>query len=255
LVTKKLKGEFIGSKPPYGYQKSPENKNRLCPDINSAAVVALIYKFFLDGKNITEICKSLTKEKILTPKAMKTGETDFQWNKSTIRRILSNPTYAGHLTQNKSQKISYKINKKNRLPRENWITVYNTHEPIISQHDFDMVQKRLKTRPYSMERRGSSHPLSGYVYCADCGSRMTFMRVQTYSYFVCSDWRKKGKESSCSSHLVREDHVTEQLIHYLFPDNHDEREKVTSKALLAELNKRIDSVYVGQDKNLKIVEL
>ena len=82
-----------------------------------------------------------------------------------IRRILTNPTYAGHLTQNTTRKVSYKVDKKLRLPKDEWITISNTHEAVISQEDFDAVQQILTKRNYNKTKRvGKTHLLSGLVF-------------------------------------------------------------------------------------------
>ncbi len=208
LQTKKQNGRFIGAIAPYGYKKSQEDKNILVPDVDKAAIVQEIYRRYNRGESMTLIAQRLTARNIKTPSEESgvTAKKSTQWNATTIRRILSNPTYAGHLTQNRSRKINYKLNQKIALPKEAWITVEDTHEAIISQKEFDMALKRLKERSYNNKTRGKKeHRLSGKVYCADCGSRMSFIYSNNHCYIVCSKWRKENK--TCTSHCIREDYV------------------------------------------------
>lgn len=132
LLTKKQKGQFIGRSAPYGYRK---RENKLYIDEEKARIVKQIFEQYLGGKKPKEIAEYLTEKGVLAP----CGKPHIPWNDVTIRRILSNPTYAGHLTQNRCRKINYKINKKVMLPKESWITVKNTHEAIVAQDVFDAV--------------------------------------------------------------------------------------------------------------------
>ncbi len=214
LNTKKRNGKFIGSSAPYGYKKDPLDKNHLIIDETAAHYIRRIYSEFLSGESIIGIAHKLTINKIPTPseyKQLTATQKQFKgvWNDTIVRRILSNPTYAGNLTQNMSTKINYKIKRKVRIPKEKWITVMGTHEPIISQSDFDMVQELLAKRGYSKRESGrTAHLLSGLIFCGDCGGAMTFVKDSpTRTYLVCSRWKRNAKLGICTSHHIREDHV------------------------------------------------
>ncbi len=147
LNTKKENGIFIGSSPPYGYKKDPHDKGRLIIDTETAPVVRQIFSMYLSRASKCAIAESLSREGIPTPSAVKNLKAACRaWNEVTIARILTNPTYAGDLTQNRSRKISYKLSKKRNLPQEQWITVKNTHEPIISREDFKAAQELHRRR-------------------------------------------------------------------------------------------------------------
>lgn len=214
LDIKKRNGKFIGSTAPYGYKKDPLDKNHLIIDDISAYFVRKIYSYFLAGESIIGIARKLTEDKVPTPSEYKhlssaQKQSKCIWNDTIIRRILSNPTYAGNLTQNMSTKINYKVKQKARIPKEKWITVEGTHAGIISQEDFDTVQNILTKRSYSkMYRSGKPHLLTGIVFCKDCGSSMSFVRDSpTRTYLVCSLWRRNARLGICSSHSIREDYV------------------------------------------------
>ncbi|MDP4110118.1 MAG: recombinase family protein, partial [Bacillota bacterium] len=213
LMTKKKNGAFIGSVAPYGYKKSPENKNKLVIDDITAQHVRQIYRMFLGGRSVSEIALTLTEQRIETPsesKGLNATQKRFPgvWNANMVKYILKNPTYAGHLTQNRMKKISYKIKKKVSLPESRWITVLNTHKPIISQADFDTAQLRLKIRSYNSVKRGKTHLLTGLVFCGDCKAPMSTIREsENRTYLVCQTWRKYAGLKLCTSHCIREDDV------------------------------------------------
>ena len=136
LLTKKQTGKFIGSKAPYGYSK---REGILIVNKEQAGIVREIYRQFLFGESMSGIAKNLTRWYVSSP-----GGT--VWNDVTIRRILTNPTYAGHLTQNRSARLSYKLKKRKLLSETEWITVNNTHKAIVSEKAFVAVKNKLTSR-------------------------------------------------------------------------------------------------------------
>ena len=217
FTTKKLNGEFIGSFAPYGYMKDENNKNKLIINEGTACIVRRIYKMFLENMSIMGIMKQLTREKIPTPSAVKNlksiqkGICKGFWNAPIIQRILTNPTYIGNLTQNRMRKVSYKVDKLNVIPKDNWIIIPNTHEAIISEEDFNIVQSLLTKKNYiNIVRAKRTHLLSGLVFCGDCKKPMTFMTKNKNAdivYIRCSTRKKYGKLSECSAGSMREDYL------------------------------------------------
>ena len=198
LRTKKMKGDFIGSSAPYGYQKDPDNKGRLIIKEETADIVRRIFAMFIADDTKRGIAGKLTSLGIVPPSQDKTKK----WNEVTVSRILTNPTYKGDLTQNRAKKVNYKLDKKVNLPRNDWIIVEGTHQPIISKEDFDTVQQIIEKRSYAGK---TVHLLSGLVKCGDCGASMTFARGN----MICSAWKRNG---FCSAHTIREDYVENQVI-------------------------------------------
>lgn len=216
LNTRKQAGMFIGSSPPLGYLKDPNQKGHLIPDPETAWVVQQIFRDYLISGSVIGVAKRLTEEQVPTPsgqKQLRPGQTRFPgtWSATMVRRILTNPTYAGHLTQNRRRKVSYKAQQYENLPKDEWTVVKNTHEPLITQEEFDQVQELLNTRSY-ISKRGEPHLLTGLVFCADCGSPMTYVRNgPTRTYMVCRGYRMGGRLRLCTSHLMREDKVIESI--------------------------------------------
>ena len=144
LEAKKRAGCFIGSGAPYGYEKSPESRNRLIIREDTAAVVRRIYADFLSGKSMSAIAAELTRESVPTPSRAKgTGRQAKEWNGKTIKHILTNPTYKGCMTQNRTAKLSHKSDMRIVIPREEWICVENANEAIISPEIFERAAERM----------------------------------------------------------------------------------------------------------------
>lgn len=219
LDTKKQNGLFIGSSPPFGYRKDPENRGKLVPDPDTASIVQRLFLLYEKNASIAEAVHIFNKEGIPTPSQRKAAQTNtsyaVQWSGTMIRRILTNPTYAGHLTQNRSQKISYKSKKKISLPPDRWVIVQNTHEAIVAPQTFEKVQEMLQIRTYRHKKRldHSGHLLSGLVFCAACGSPMTFLTESpSRTYLVCSASRRPKEKRACKSHCIREALVEKALL-------------------------------------------
>ena len=215
LDTRKQGGLFIGAAPPMGYQKDAGRKGHLVPDLEAAWIIRKIFRDYLDCGSVLGAAKTLTEEGIPTPSAYKRAgpaQTRFPgvWSATMVRRILTNPTYAGHLTQNRRQKLGYKTKACRNLPREEWIIVPNTHEPLVAQAVFDQAQAMLAVRSY-IPQGGREHLLTGLVFCGDCGAPMTYVRDGPRSYMVCQSYRRGGRLGLCTSHMIREDAVVEML--------------------------------------------
>lgn len=213
LTIKKQKGQFIGASAPYGYQKDPADHHHLLIDEETAPHVRAIFSWYLGGTGLLGIANRLSQNRIPTPAQQKKGmaaavRTPGLWNEGSVRRILTNPTYTGHLTQNRSATISYKVNKRIRLQPEAWIVVEGTHEALVSQAVFDAVQRRMTQRSYTRRADATApHLLSGLVFCADCGATMTFSTSAGTTYLRCKTAKQHASLHLCSSHSIREDAV------------------------------------------------
>ncbi len=209
-------GQFLGSSCPYGYCKDPENHNHLIIDAYAASIVRKIYAWYLDGYGKGKIASMLSDEGVLIPTRYKQEVLGISyqnskllpetktWSYQTIHAILKNPVYAGTLVQNKYNKISYKDKEKIQMPREEWIVVENTHEPIIDKHTFDLVQELQKQRTKSVDMTPDGI-FSGKLFCADCKKSMDRQYARRGKRevvgYVCKTYRKQGKRF-CESHKI-----------------------------------------------------
>lgn len=219
---KGMAGEHIGSHAPYGYRKNPDNLKEWLVDDEAAAVVREIFSLCVGGYGPTQIANILTERKILCPtmyavsKGLKqpsvVPEIPYQWNAPAVSKILERMEYLGHTVNFKTHVKSYKVKKKIDNDSSQWKIFRDTHEPIIDQETFDIVQKirQGKKRPTKM---GEMPMFSGLLFCADCGSKMSFHRrvdepAEKHNY-VCSNYR--GNTKSCTMHYIR-NVVVEQIV-------------------------------------------
>ena len=130
------------------------------------------------------------------------------WCGTTIKTILDNIVYIGHLPQLMSSTVSYKNHKRFNKDQSEWTIVRNTHVPIISQELWDKVRARRASLSQGRKTKtGFVHPLSGFLFCADCGGKMkmnsTMNKDRTkYLYsFNCGEHLRFGK-AICFSHSI-----------------------------------------------------
>ncbi|EPR12513.1 recombinase family protein [Ruminiclostridium papyrosolvens] len=210
LKSKKEEGSFIGAFAPYGYLKDKQNKNLLVVNPETCEVVKRIYQMYIQGMSFNGIATILNQEHIMSPAKYKENTTlyrggrtkNYLWNPETIKMILSSPTYAGSLSQGKLQKVSYKSKKFKNIPKEKWIVVEDTHEPLISKEDFQAVQCLMSKRNYHRNSIVQPHLLSGLIFCGDCGGSITFSRTGKYFYTMCSTYKRYRM---CTRHTFSEE--------------------------------------------------
>lgn len=218
-------GKHLASIPPLGYKKDPENKEKWIIDEKGAEIVREIFKLCVQGFGPTQIARILTERGVDTPviyckknglpAALKVREDSEVWNPRSVADILENLEYTGCTVNFKSYKKSYKSKKRINLPKEDWIIFEDTQEAIVDKQTFETVQKirQAKRRPTDM---GEMSPLSGLVYCADCGKKMYLCRCSTTKqkeFFNCSSYRKQLKKT-CTSH-----HITVEALAVLIQDD------------------------------------
>lgn len=210
------KGEYLGHAP-YGYLKSPTEKNRLCVDSSTAHVVKEIFRLYKEGYGYQHIARKLDSKGYPPPSSRNMpGNANAKWNPIAVQRILSNRVYIGDTVQGVSEKVSFKSKKTRRLPPDRWVITKKTHEPIISIEEFEEVQ-RMRKQKISQPglHKGVLHLFKGLLYCGKCGSVM-FARIRKNrpAAYICGNYAKNGL-NACSSHHIREkalkDIIAEEL--------------------------------------------
>lgn len=170
---RKEKGMYLTAISPYGYKKSLEDKHKLEIDEKQAKIVRRVFEEYSIGKKVSEIAKDLNKDKIQSPNnSQNNGEVRYKWRDETIRRMLSNKVYLGHMEYGKRINLSYKSKKVKYIHPEDWKIVYNTHEPIITEELFLKVQRVRKINK-TIKRKKHEWDLNGLVKCKECGAKMT----------------------------------------------------------------------------------
>lgn len=211
MDTKRANGRFIGAFAPYGYLKSPGDKNKLITDPGTAPVIRRIFELYTKGTGYAGIANVLNDEGVPPPALYKSMSSNYRnpkakhclWTHETIGKILINPTYAGNLAQNKYHKINYKLKRLRNVPRQEWTVVENTHEAIIETETFKLVQELIEKKAgICCPAIQTGHLLSGVLFCGDCGGRMTFTATQKGNvYAVCSGYKRFKR---CTRHSFLE---------------------------------------------------
>ena len=204
----------------YGYLWN-EARDQWLVDPEAADVVKRIFAMTIDGYGPYQIASKLKEEKVLIPSAYlarhgegvnknKTFKDMYGWGSSTICNILEKREYLGHTINFKTRK-HFKDKKSHYVPEDEWTIFENTHEAIIDQQTFDLVQKiRGNVRRYP-DGWGEAAPLTGLLYCADCGGKMYVHRTNNgkrISQYTCSQYSKVPVGKLCTTqHRINEDVV------------------------------------------------
>ncbi len=134
------KGEYIGSILPYGYKRSDKDRKKLIPDLECADIVKKIFEWRIQRQSCTSIAQFLNHLAIPYPNS--TPEKNTGWKAKHIIKILTDPIYLGHMIQGKTRCSYFEQNRKLRfLPKEDWIIVKNTHPPLITEKQFELVKE------------------------------------------------------------------------------------------------------------------
>ena len=208
-------GKYHARKAPYGYVKSDTEKKTPIVDEEAAAVVKRIFEMRASGLSPHKIADKLNEDKIPNPSKYSFDKYGIVgkrnhfnlWAFCAVNSILRNPTYLGHMAQQRWGSVSYKNHKRYKKDESEWIVVKNTHEPIITQELWDKVREVEKSVAQGRKtKRGYTHPLSGFLFCADCGGKMKLNYIsqdgKLYFNFNCGNHLRLGK-SYCFSHFIR----------------------------------------------------
>lgn len=212
--TMALNGGFCGSFAPYGYMVDPKNKRQLLVDPETAPTVKRIFELSKQGNSVHQIARTLCEDGILIPRAyraMKNGTLDTStgfkfptdWVGKNVKMILENQVYLGHMVSHKTQTKSFKNRKLVSVPKEEWIIVRNTHEAIVDEETFELVQKfiSVKKRP---NKTGRPNMFVGLVKCPDCGRNMAFSNPHGREpRFRCRTYARNS--NLCTTHAISYD--------------------------------------------------
>lgn len=279
---------------PYGYRRDPEDKNHLLIDEEAAKVVRRIYQMVIDGMGSQAIANQLTADNVLIPSAYleqsEHGESrnhsyhdPCRWNCTAVSYILDKQEYMGHTVLGKTICENFKTKKRRKARPDELIIFENTHEPIIDAETWHLVQKLRRRTRRKLANGSYSHRLSGLVYCADCGKRLSYSSPQsqhrpdgkTYdadSSFRCPTY--KSMYGECTMHYIKSstldklvDEAVRKIARYVLRNeqafleqvrvltsadqkhtqSEDKKELVNIKKRIAELDNYIKRLYEGND--------
>ncbi len=202
--------------PVYGFIKDPNDKYHWLVDEDAAEVIKEIFRLAVQGHGPSKIATILTQRKILNPTGYKNSKgianthskdniDPYWWDWSVVYDILSRQEYLGHTVNFKTGRKSYKNKKSYINPPSKWVIIKNTHDAIIDQETFDIVQRLKEGRKRANTPMGEMPVLSGMLYCADCGKKLYVCRTKSLQpsayYYCCSTYRKR--QGLCSAHQIR----------------------------------------------------
>ena len=218
--SKGMSGKHLTGTVIYGYLWD-ENREHWLVDEEAAEVVRRIFSLTLEGYGPYQIACKLSADRIEIPvvhlarfnegvNRSKPVKDPYGWGSSTIVNILKKREYLGHTINFKTRK-HFKDKKSHYVSEDEWTIFENTHEAIIDQQTFDLVQKiRSNVRRYP-NGWGEAAPLTGLLYCADCGGKMYVHRTNNgkrISQYTCSNYTKVPCGTLCpTQHRINESAV------------------------------------------------
>jgi len=219
---KQRKGQFIGGKPMYGYKMHPTEKNKIVIDEEVAPIVRRIFAMALDGMSCRKIAATLNDEGIPTPATYANlpvgnpGPYTGLWSSERISDMLQNETYIGNMVQGRMVKVNYKSKKCLRQPREKWVIVENTHEPLVDRETFQKVRLLVESRKHTRSRT-YDFLLKGLIFCHECGYPLATLNRKNAAgeerlFFVCRTYQRFTKAGVCTCHSIKEQTVTEAVL-------------------------------------------
>ena len=242
-------GERMTTNVIYGYRKDPANSKNWIVDSVGAEIVKRIFSEAKAGMSFSKIAKSLEGDCIETPsrRRISLGENPpavsqglYNWHRTMVEGIVGKMEYLGHTVNGRTKRRSYKDKKTIWLPKEEWLIFKNTHEAIIDQDTFDIVQKmrqhkRIKTNPRL--EAGHENLFAGLVFCGTCG----------HKHYYCA-FEKNGTNLDhykCSKYSAIIDRCNNP--HYI-------RKSELEELVLMELNSLINQIQFDEGEFMKKLE-
>ena len=218
----------------YGYKKDPEDKNLWLIDEEAAEVVRRIFRLSIEGHGPCVIAEMLRDDKVESPgyylairgRGSWQNSLDmsrpYDWYGSTVSSILAKPEYMGHTVNFRTSKKSYKDKREQKNDPSEWVIFENTHEAIVDPETWALAQ-HTKRAIHRTDTTGVANPLTGLMFCADCGGRMYEHRRNTPfkdgSSRVCGSYEcahynstRQRHNHECSSHSISTNAVMTLLL-------------------------------------------
>jgi DNA invertase Pin-like site-specific DNA recombinase len=217
-------GKHVTGAVPYGYLHDPDDRQKWIIDSEAGPIVKRIYQMTIDGKGITQIAETLSAERVPVPSAhwrkvnagMRSfpGADPYRWSATMVSNVLKREEYMGWCVLNKSVKETYKSKRRNNAPEDRLI-FKDAHPAIVDGEMWTVVQRLRETKRVPQRTGGDPNPLTGVLYCADCGHKMHHKQGKNatshkqHDEYCCSSYRHYSR--SCTYHHIRVDAI-EKLI-------------------------------------------
>ena len=219
-------GKPMCNTPIYGYRKNTGDGTPWIIDEEAAEVVRRVFRLAVNGKGVTQIAGILAKDKVERPSYYMVSHgiqadsklfdpvLQYSWHGSTVARLLERREYIGDLVNFKTHKPSYKRNSYVRNPPEEHMVFQGAIPAIIDAETWELVQK-LRQTPRRINKSGAANPLTGMVFCADCGAKMTNRR-NGYKENVDGSGSYANDNYECSTNRIAgAQHIKKCSMHYI----------------------------------------
>lgn len=270
LDEKRRRGEYIATYAAYGYMKNPHNPKQLIKDPNVAWVVEKIFTWAASGQGTTTIAHRLNEMNIPIPAIYKKIKVKHMnsdlnkgngiWRPQTIKMILENEIYSGHMVQGRWKKPSYNLKGCIEVKDKNkWFIVKNTHEAIIDEDIFNIVQKQLQANMrYRANKNNKRHLLQGLLYCKECGNKIGIQIKKKAKGNVrniqCYTYSKYGRYGKCSSHYANYDELEAKLLSFMYQLNKTYFKGYNFQPLLSKCEQIINEDLFKLNNEIKSIE-
>jgi hypothetical protein len=222
-------GKHCSGSIPYGFLHDKTDRQKWIIDEEAAKVIRRIFQLVIEGNGVYQIALILEREKVMIPTAhwLAMGAKEnvrnasfkdpYMWRGGVVSSILKRREYMGHKVLHKTQNASYKSKKRTPTPESELIVIENALPAIVDEETWNNAQRLRRTVRRPTKHGEPPNPLTGLLYCADCGAKMTHDRSKYYyesnkspkNEYVCSKYRYRTRE--CSMHFIRVP-VVEELV-------------------------------------------
>jgi DNA invertase Pin-like site-specific DNA recombinase len=221
-------GKSCSGSIPYGFLHDKTDRQKWIVDEEAAKVIRRIFQLVIEGNGVYQIAQILERERVLIPTAHwlatgakenthKTFRDPYMWRGGVVSNILQRREYMGHKVLHKTQNTSYKSKKRTPTPESEIIVIENALPAIVDEETWNNAQRLRRTVRRPTKHGEPPNPLTGLLYCADCGSKMTHDRSKQFyrnhktpkNEYVCSKYRYRTRE--CTMHFIRVP-VVEELV-------------------------------------------
>lgn len=287
LSQKKKNGKYCAC-PPYGYKKSTRNRDILIPDEETAPIVKMIFDYAARGTSVLAITDFLTDTHVITPLKYRVLYRDEfgvegaaratdRWTYTTVKRIIQNRVYLGDSVFGKTKKPSPKSPAKLSVPKEDWLIIEGTHEPLVSQEIFDLANDNIRKRTTRYRQREMDgfrvSIFRGVVFCENCGAAMCSGgstdlandNRKSYWHLVCNNAPARAKNHCEHAARIKYEHLVDLVTNELnrFIDLTDEqidavvheiRKDDSAEEQNSILQKQCDAILAEAADTNKIIE-
>ena len=248
---KGMSGVRLAHHPMYGYKKADTSKNsQWIIDKPAAEIVKRIFTLTVEGFGPQQIANILSDDKVETPgyylaqqgygqHVNKEYDDPYRWWADVVDSVIRRVEYLGHTVNFKTVSKSFKSKKRYETAPEDQMTFENTHEAIIGKETWELANKlRSAAKRCVSKIDGEMHPLTGLMFCPDCGAKMYHQRRRPtsrtpHNEYVCATYRKH-RVNDCTAHRISQPAIEELIltalrtvVAYAIKDEEGFRQRVT----------------------------